>query len=149
MASMLSAGYIVVHPQLWDFLPKGAHIRYVKKDTGKGLPRCERFCPGGFITNHFTREGKKMLMMGSQYKKEPSRSGYLSFPLAYDEIEEMWKKYDRASFIEMHLVRGSLAEKKSQIESLTTNNAKLNERVDTLTERIRILEEILKAIVGK
>jgi hypothetical protein len=134
---MLSNGYIAVHPQLWDFLPTGSHVRYVKKAISGDLPRCERFCPGGFVRNHFTSAGKKMLTLGSSAQ---NITGGMSFPLAYDEIEELWKKYDPGAFIEIHLIRGSLAEKKTQIDSLLATNAMLIKRVDSLTSRVIALE---------
>jgi hypothetical protein len=124
---LLSEGYIGVHPSLWDYIPTGSHIRYVKKDVAKaGLSREERFKPGGFIRNHFTTDqGKKMLMIETKPGGKAGQFGYVSFPVAYEDIEELWKKYDRNAFVEIHLISMSLAQKKKQIEEL-------NERVKKL-----------------
>lgn len=116
---LLSAGYICVHPALWDHIPNGAHIRYVKKPgPGKQLPQYKRFKPGGFIKSHFESKGKKMLMIETKPGGRQGQHGYINFPIAYEDIEELWKKYDRDAFIEIHLIYSSLAQKKKQIEEL-------------------------------
>lgn len=124
---LLSDGYIGIHPNLWDYIPAGAHIRFVKKDVDKkGLTRAERFKPGGFVRNHFTtEEGKKMMMIETKPGGRPGADGYISFPIAYEGIEELWKKYDRSAFIEIHLIYTSLAQKKRQIEELEARIKKL------------------------
>lgn len=133
---LLSNGYISVHPALWDHIPTGAHIRYVKKDDGNKKSRAERFKPGGFVRSHFsTDEGKKMLMIETRPGGARGEPGYISFPLAYEDVDELWKKYDRYSFIEIHLIYTSLAQKKKQIEDLAA--------------RVNKLEEILRAIVRR
>jgi hypothetical protein len=143
---LLADGYLNVHEQLWDLVPTGAHVRYIKKDTGGGLPRHERFKPGGFVREHIvTKEGKKMLMLetipgGAKYPK-PGRE-YISFAVAYEDISELWKKYDRFAFIEIYLIYNSLAQKKQQIESHET-------KIKELTERVTTLENILKSAVKK
>lgn len=139
-------GYVAVHPALWDHIPGGAHIRYIKKDDGNGLPRNERFKPGGFVKNHYTnKDGKKMFMLetipGGQQKNEGGRN-YISFPVAYENIDELWKKYDRFAFVEIHLMYNSLAVKKQQIESLEAKNMELD-------QRLTLLENILRNAIKK
>lgn len=134
--ALLCDGYILVHSQLWDYIPPGAHIRYVCKDTNGTSARGERFKPGAFVRNHFTtREGIKMLMLETKPGGKKRDAGYFSYPIAFGEIEELWKKYDRGSFIEIHLIHNSLAQKKQQIE--------------TLEARIQRLEDILRSLVKK
>lgn len=134
--NLLSDGYINVHPALWDRIPSGSHIRYVKRDDGSNKPRTERFKPGGFVRNHFTNnEGKKMLMLETIPGGQRGQNGYISFPVAYEDTDEIWKKYDRHSFIEIHLIYTSLAQKRKQIEDLKA-------RVDRL-------EEILRSVIRK
>lgn len=131
--NLLSDGYIVIHPSLWDYIPNGSHIRYVKKGDGS---RSTRFRPGGFVKSHFTTsDDKKMMMIESRVGGKPGDAGYISFPIAYTDIEELWKKYDRYAFIEIHLIYSSLAQKKQQIEDLTT--------------RVNRLESILMGLVQK
>ena len=144
--TLLSNGYIQIHPQLWDHIPIGAHVRYVKKDVGDNLDRCDRFKPGGFVRNHYTsKKGESIITIenmpgGSKYQK--SNSEYISFPLDYNNIEELWKKYDKDSFIEIHLINNSLSRKNKQIEEL-------NNSVAELTQRIKTLEDILRSAIKK
>lgn len=141
-----SSGYIVVASGLWDYIPAGAHIRFVKKDTGKniGEPRArgERFKPGGFVRCHYeTEDNEKMMMIESKPGGSRKDAGYISYPVAYSDIETLWKKYDRDNFIETHLIYNSLAQKKQQIDALT-------QQVEDLKARITTLENILKKVVG-
>ena len=127
----LLTGYIVVHPQMWDHIPSGSHIRYFKKGPE---PINDRFKQGGFVRNHFiTEEGKKMMMIETRIGGKRGEAGYVSFPLAYETIDILHKKYDRGAFIEIHLTFNSLAQKKQQIEKLE--------------ERVANLENILRGIV--
>jgi hypothetical protein len=143
MMAALAEGYIMVHPQLWDYIPAGAHVRYVAKNSdGETRPREERFKPGGFVRHHYvTREGQKMFSLenaisgcgrdrGHKMRAYKPHEAYLSFPMAYNDIEELWKKYDKTSFIEIHLIYNSLAQKKQQIEDLTRRVAHLEKLLD-------------------
>lgn len=142
---LLTEGYMSIIPELWDKIPTGAHIRYTKKDTGEKLPRCERFRPGGFVRCHWKHEnGGKMLTLetipgGSYYNKG---GNYISFPVAYDDIDELWKKYDHTSYIEIHLIKNSLSLKNQDIN-------KLKEQVADLENRLSNLEDILRNAIRK
>lgn len=119
--NLTSDGYIMVFPGLWDHIPKGAHIRFLKKDNGAGLSRGMRFKPGGFVRNHYvTDDGKKMMIIENKPSGKSGEFGYISFPLSYEDLEIIWKKYDHDAFIEIHLIYNSLAQKKQQIEELTS-----------------------------
>lgn len=127
-------GYINVHPTLWDYIPTGAHIRFIKKAGGT---RTERFKPGGFVKNHFTGDGgKKFLMIETKPNGRPGQDKYRTFPIAYEDMEEIWKKYDRTAFIEIHLISTSLAQKKKQIEDLTARVGKLETLLGNLVDRL-------------
>ncbi|SIP85878.1 Hypothetical protein PACV_163 [Pacmanvirus A23] len=135
MQTMLE-GYFGVHRALWDHIPNGAHIRYIRRDSGDNLPRNERFKPGGFVNRHFvTEDGKKMLMIETRIGGKKGDPGYISFPLCYDDIENLWKKYDRSAFVEIHLIYSTMVKQKMQIEELNS--------------RIKRLEDILKGLVRK
>lgn len=126
---MLSEGYIIVHRQLWDYIPSGSHIRYYKKSTTED--RRKMFRPGGFVQSRAeTPDGKKIFMLESKLGGKRGDPGYITFPIAYDDIDEIWKKYSRDAFIETHLIYGSLAQKKKQIEDLISRIEKL-ERIIT------------------
>ena len=130
---LLSDGYFSVHPALWDHIPISAHIRYIKKQLpGEQKTREQRFKPGGFVAGHMTHNGTKVLRIENNLKGR-GKPGYVNFPLAYDTIEEIWKKYDRTSFIEIHLIYTSLMQKKKQIEDLEN--------------RLNKIEDILRAVV--
>ncbi len=127
-------GYIIVHPSMWDYIPTGAHVRYFKKVN---KPRTEKFKPGGFVKNHFTGEdGKKFIMLETKPGGKRGDYKYVQFPVAYEDVEELWKKYDRTAFIEIHLISTSLAQKKKQIEDLTTRVAKLETLLAGLVDRL-------------
>lgn len=124
--TLLADGYLQIHPQLWDRIPKGAHIRYIKRDTGAGIPEIKRFKPGGFVRNQFLgQDNEKMFMIESAIGGSKNDPAYQSFPLPYGSIDKLWKQYDRAAFIEIHLMYNSLSQKKKQIEDLTARVAKL------------------------
>ncbi len=124
--TQLLAGYIQVSPTLYDYVPIGAHIRYFRKDRATNS-RNATFKLGGFVQNHYRDSmGKPMLMLetvpGSCVScgHEPAYrlNNHVLYPLAYDEIDELWKKYDAGAFIEIHLIQGSLARKDKKIAEL-------------------------------
>jgi hypothetical protein len=128
IAEMLADGYINVNSALWDYIPAGAHIRYFKKSPSgaPALPRTKRFKPGGFVRNHYsTDDGKKIIQIETRIGGKIGHDGYVTFPVKYDDIDEIWKKYDKDAFIEIHLIYSSLAQKKKQIEDLTARVAHL------------------------
>ncbi len=126
--TLLSQGYIGINSTLWDYIPYGAHIRYLRKDVD-GKPYGERFKPGGFVKNHINVDGKKIMYLENSIGGQ-GKPGYVTFPLAYDDVEKLWKKYDKHSFVEMHLIIMSLSKKSQQI--------------DELTARVKVLEDLLK-----
>src|SRR5271170_1085230 len=60
--NLTSEGYIKVHHTLWDHIPVGAYIRYIKADNGRGKDRNARFKMGGFVRNHFITDSDKKAM---------------------------------------------------------------------------------------
>jgi hypothetical protein len=129
---LLSEGYIAVHEDLWCRICPGSHVRYVKRGDG---PRAGRFKPGGFVRNiTHTAEGKKMFVLENK-PRGANTPGYISFPVVFESVETLWKKYEGSSFVEMHLIYNSLAQKKKQIEELTA--------------RVENLEAILRKVTTK
>jgi hypothetical protein len=127
IAQYLSNGYIKVDPTLWDYIPIGAELCFFKKSK---LPRNERFRVGGFLLSVVnTSYGKKILRMENR-QTDKDFIGYAVYPIKYDDIEEIWKKYDKLAFIEIHLICSSLAQKKQQIEDL-------NDRVFNLEKTLK------------
>ncbi len=159
---MTSNGYINVHPSLWDYLPKAAHIRFLKKDDGSGKSRGERFKAGGFVRNHYISEaGHRMMILESRVDGKRNEFGYKTFPVCMNDIEAIWKEYSTPAFIEIHLMFNSLAQKKQQIAELTSRNdalaaqyatltshiAELNSQNTDLTNRVTRLENILRSVI--
>lgn len=130
ITEMLSSGYLTIHKALYEYIPVGSHVRYYKKCN----PGCERrlmFRPGGFVKSHFvTAEGKRMMMIESTLGGKNGDPGYIAFPMAYDDIDELFKKYPRDAFIEIHLIYSSLAQKKKQIEDLENRIIRLERQLD-------------------
>lgn len=134
---LLSCGYINVHKQLWEYIPNGAHIRYFRKGNE---PRNERFRPGGFVHCQFTSDGKKMLKIGTSppWRNQEGNAGNansIKFNIAYDEISEIWKKYERNAFIELHLFHTVFLQKKAHIENLESRVKKLESIVKDISRR--------------
>ena len=125
-------GYINVHPGMWDYVPTGAHVRYFRKGPAG---RVERFRYGAYVKMHYANDdGKKFLLL----ENNPGGRGerYVKFPVAYEDIDQLWKKYDRGAFIEIHMISASLAQKKKQIEELTARQAKLESLVNALVDKL-------------
>ena len=117
MISMLSTGYMLVPKQYWDYIPAGAHIRFLK--TGKE-ELGKRFKPGGYVKTHGEKQNgaevdKYIVVETSLDKKDKN---YISFVIYQKNIEHIWKKYSPEVLIEMQLFSASLAEKKEQITDL-------------------------------
>jgi len=55
-------------------------------------------------------------------------NNHVTYPLAYDEIDELWKKYDAGAFIEIHLIYGSLQRKEKKIAELEARILALEKR---------------------
>jgi len=131
----LLAGYILVSPTLYDYIPLGAHIRYFRRDR-KANSRNDTFKLGGFVQRHYKNNDKSMLMLetvpGSCVScgHEPAYklNNHVTYPLAYDEIDELWKKYDAGAFIEIHLIYGSLQRKEKKIAELEARILALEKR---------------------
>lgn len=123
IGELLGKDYILIHPSLYDHIPIGSHVRYFV--TGDG-PKNTRFRRGGFLTERFAdADGVKRMRFGvSKFGSGPSKR---SWTVPYGDLEQIWKKYCLDSYIEIHLISASLAEKKRQIEQLTANQAKLVE----------------------
>ena len=116
IAEMLSGGYINIIRDIWEFLPVGSHLRFFKK---AGATRNERFRPGGFIKKQYeTPEGKKILLMETICNGRADMPDYFTYPMAYDDLSEIWKRYPEECFVEIHLINNSLAKKSKQIADL-------------------------------
>ena len=127
ITSMLANGYINIMREVWDFLPVGSHVRFFKK---AGTNRNERFRPGGYIKKHYeTSDGKKILFMETIRNGNSNMADYFTYPMAYDDLAEIWKRYPEDCFVEIHLIYGSLAKKNKQISDLEARMTALEAKI--------------------
>jgi len=113
----LTADYIKLNPEMWPKIPVGAHIRYIKKNkSGENLSREQRFKSGGYVRNQYNKDGKGGLVIENKPNGNKYNAGYISYPLAFESVEELWKKYDRNSYIELCLINSILTVKQKQID---------------------------------
>lgn len=117
ISTLLADGYIKIPRELWDYLPIASHIRFFKVDDGN--PKNTRFRPGGYLKNHLvSNDNRKLFLIENREGGNTRDTGYISFPMAHKDIAEVWKRYPKDAFIEIHLIYMSLAQKKKQIEDL-------------------------------
>ncbi len=125
----LASGYIKLIPDLWSELPKGAYIRYVRKDDGTGKSRTERFKAGCFVKSHSNKDNDPIIWVENMMNgSKTTQQGYISYPLKHSAIEDLWKKFNPEVHIEMRLIQASLAEKNVTIRTLEDRIAKLEAR---------------------
>lgn len=121
-------GYLQINRQLYDYVPIGAHVRYYRK-----CGDARSFKLGGFVQNHVMVKGKPAFVLetvpGScvSCMREPAYklNNHVTYVLTYDDIDELWKKYDSGAFIEIHLMYGSLLRKDKKIAELEARVEKL------------------------
>ena len=139
MSELLGDGYFRVPKALWDYLPKGCHIRYARAGPA---PIIERFREGGFVKSHFvTDAGEHMIMLESAIGGKKGDIGYHSIPIVHSEIDVIWKKYARECFVEMYIMSNMLADKKMKEDAINNELTALGARVETL-------ENILRAVLS-
>jgi hypothetical protein len=129
----LLEGYLMVDETLFESLPPGAHIRYFRKNKHKEKkPFLERFRMGGFVNRHYSENGKKFLILESKIAGVEGQNGYVKYNVCYDDIDELWKKYDQSAYIEILLINSSLVDKKKKIEKLESEMTSLRKELDEL-----------------
>jgi hypothetical protein len=131
----LGSDYIFIHPSLYDHVPRGDYIRYFKVGTG---PKNERFNIGAFVQGVAADEsGRKYFILSKQLFGANKKV----YRLYYNAIDTLYKKYHYASYIEIHLISSSLAEKKQQIKQLMEVQKVLLAKIDELRADINILKQ--------
>jgi len=122
---LMGKEYIRVHSGLYDHLPLGCHVRYFVKGDGS---RAARFRQGGFIIGKFLVGDEKKLRLCSS-KINRGDQDARSWVVSYNDIDELWKKYNQDCLIELHMITCSLAEKKVQIEKLSARLARVESQL--------------------
>jgi hypothetical protein len=118
---ILTSGYITIHKSLYDHIPIGSRCRYM-------LVEGARICHGGYVKAHIAAHSvetdgvivhhDRMFLFETVRKGSALDPIYTTFPVAYNEIAELWKKYPYDCIVEMHLIYASLAKKNKQIAEL-------------------------------
>tara|TARA_R110002153_G_scaffold273997_3_gene446393 strand:+ start:12273 stop:13049 length:777 start_codon:yes stop_codon:yes gene_type:complete len=130
--------YFHVPRAMWGNLPLGSHVRFFKVGSSTGSTAAStdrasknmRFRPGGFVKAH--ADGLLFLETKLRGKEE---NGNICFPVTINQIDEIWKKPDRAAYIEIAVMTSELNKKEESIQEL-------RRRVDKL-------ETVMRAIAAK
>jgi len=132
---LITGAYTSVPPDMWEFIPSGSHVRYLKRGAE---PLGERFKPGGYVRYQHEKDGKKMMIL--ENRQGGSGAGYASWPVAFEGVESVWKKHAPEVFVEMHMIHNSLAQKKRQLAELTAAVTALTATVSALNSRVDALD---------
>jgi hypothetical protein len=143
MTAMLD-NYVEVSKTEWANLPKGTHIRYMKKNG--------EFKPGGFVQNTYLLNGKQTIHC--ENGNDPKEKGYAKWPVVLENISHIWRLNNAPVMVTATpptTVQSGL-DKLDNIDKILQNGMEIRELQESqvrLTERIGRLEETVKAIVAK
>lgn len=73
--------YVEVPQTQWANLPRGTHVRYMKKDG--------KFARGGFIKNTYMLRGKQTMQL--ETGNDTRAPGYTQFPVVLENISNLWR----------------------------------------------------------
>jgi hypothetical protein len=110
--------------ELWDYIPVGHHVRFFVKDKDESntTTREERYRKGGFLWKHIQKNDNSHAIILSNlpiYNGRPIKSDTNKFRetmINYSTIDELWKKYDATSFIEIWLLKREIDRLRDQLE---------------------------------
>lgn len=134
--NLTTTGYIDLDPILFEYIPNGAYVRYVKKDDGSGLSFEQRFRGGGYVKFHYEKNSEKFMVLENRPGGNDKNLGYVSFIVAYNKIEKLWKKFDKDAYIELYMISNSMANKEKQIRELNAKVYKLEQMLVLLQKAI-------------
>lgn len=123
------ADYFPVERDMWNKVPAGNQIRYVKVGPG---PRESRFKGGGFVKSRYMKENKDYFLVENFPYGKVGDHGYIMFTLDVSTVEELWKKIAPAAFIEVKLLVASLDKSNAQVAELNKKVAELSAKVAKL-----------------
>jgi hypothetical protein len=116
-------GYIAVPANLWGKIPKGAHVRYIRKDGA--------FRTGGFVNSNTLKEGGKRVL----HLKTSFDGNGVSFPIDLSEVATIHKKISPTILIEIEMIKQMLATHNDEIKALKAENIKLMKVLQALSRR--------------
>lgn len=127
------ADFIEVNPDMWLNIPAEAQVAWTVKGSE---PLQKRFYPGGFVVKNYfhKKEGKHVFTVRSlgagQFQMNPD----------INNIDKMYKRYDKHSYIETRLVEASLLQKRLQIETLQAEMTALKATIADLKTEVDTLK---------
>jgi hypothetical protein len=123
----LTEGYHqLTDPKLWPGIPRGSHLRFIKKDG--------KFLTGGFLHNYHrdAATGEEAFFVETGF--DPKSSTYMKFKLAFDNIKTVYKKDDH-TLVSVTDFAGIARDLVARIEQLEKNLARLSKIVGMMTEK--------------
>ena len=81
-----------------------------------------------------TRDDKYVFQMETIKGGNPRQVGYVLYPMAYSDLQQVWKQYPRDSFVEIHMIYMSLAKKNAEIKDLVKSVSELKQKVSELSK---------------
>lgn len=116
-------GYLSIPRNLWSKIPKGAHVRYVRKDGA--------FKPGGFVTSYTIKDdGRKVIQLKNSFNANGA-----TWPLDTSTIKSLYKKIHPNSFIEIEMIKQMLSTHNDEIRQLKDENTKIKKLLQTALKR--------------
>lgn len=133
-------GYVKIESSMVAHIPIRSHVRYIEKGVG---PQESRFKIGGFVKSLIAGDNKmiKSIVLENKIGGLVGSAGYFAWTIDIASLDELWKKYSHESFIEIHMLLGSLQTKKSAIADLDTQVSELRSIVLDLKNKINKLEK--------
>ena len=123
------SGTILVPPEYWPQLPRGAYIRYLLRGPE---PFAERFKKAGKIIKLFTHDdGRQFMQVGF---------GTTTWSVCFDDLERIWKHYPYNAQIELDMIQWSLSDKAERIEELESGLEAAIAEIKRLRSRLDRLE---------
>jgi len=116
----------VEDPKLWPGIPRGAHVRFIKKDG--------KFLTGGFLHNYHkdAATGEEAFFVENGFNEKAST--YAKFKLAFSNLQTVFVK-NNSELVSVsdfgEIIRSII----SRIESLEKNQARLAKLVGLLSEK--------------
>jgi hypothetical protein len=117
----LIKGYEVLPSTAWSDIPVNTHIRYTKRDGS--------FVRGGFVINHWARDGKQFIHVANNIKQ--NTPNYIAWPVAHETIQTLYAKSDKPA------ESTKLTEVITQINKIVDVVKKQQQQIDRITTELK------------
>ena len=147
----ITKDYFKVPEGLWKNIPIGSHVRFFKKAAVCGSKsKGARFRPGGFVKSHVVNdEQDHILILETIYRGKPTTANYITFPMALKDLDEIWKKPTRESYIEYVVLNDEIRKVNNNLISARNDINIKNKEIESLKNRVNQMEKILKIVANK